>query len=177
VNSDAESAGESTASEALQRWYAAWNAHEVDAIGALMTDDVLYEDPSAPESVMQGRDSVLEYIRAAFTALPDLHLEKLEEWVTPGGAVIASYFKFTGTLTGTLTAPGVPPLAPTNRAIELLGMDRSEIENGRLSRHQIFWDMVDMGRQIGAFPERGSTVDKLSRRAQRLKARQMRRHT
>jgi steroid delta-isomerase-like uncharacterized protein len=168
-------ARESAATDALRRWYAAWNAHDVDAIGALMTDGVRYEDPSAPESVMHGTRAVLEYVRAAFAAIPDLRLEKLEEWVSPGGAVIASYFRFSGTLTGSLTAPGLPSLAPTNRSIELLGMDRSEIEDGRLSRHQIFWDMVDLGRQIGAFPQRGGALDKLSRRAQHLEALRMRR--
>jgi hypothetical protein len=54
-------------------------------------------------------------------------------------------------------------------------MDRSEIRDGRLSRHQIFWDMVEFGRQIGAFPKRGSRGEKLSRQLQRLTARRMRR--
>ena len=36
---------ENVASETLTRWYEAWNAHDVDAISALTTDDVRYEDP------------------------------------------------------------------------------------------------------------------------------------
>jgi steroid delta-isomerase-like uncharacterized protein len=165
---------ENVASEALARWYEAWNAHDVDAIGALMTDDVRYEDPSAPAAVMQGRGPVEQYVRAAFTGIPDLHLEKLEEWVTPGGGVITSWFRFTGTFRAPLTAPGLPPLAPTGLPIELFGMDRSEMRDGKLARHQIFWDMVELGRQIGAFPARGSRAEKLSRRLQHLAARRMR---
>jgi hypothetical protein len=53
-------------------------------------------------------------------------------------------------------------------------MDRSEIRDGKLARHQIFWDMVELGRQIGAFPTRGSRAEKLSRRLQHLAARRMR---
>lgn len=49
-----------------------------------MTEDVHYEDPAAPAPLMNGRRPVEEYIRTAFTAIPDLHLEKLEEWITPG---------------------------------------------------------------------------------------------
>ena len=153
---DAGSSGEAAASEGLLRWCEAWNAHDVEAISALMTDDVRYEDPSAPAAVMHGRAQVEQYVRAAFAAIPDLHLDKLEVWVTPGGGVISSWFRFSGTFRAPLTAPGLPPFAPTDRSIELFGMDRSEIKDGRLARHQIFRDMVELGRQIGAFPPRGT---------------------
>jgi SnoaL-like domain len=166
---------EQVARETLARWYEAWNAHDVNAISALMTGDVRYEDPSAAMAVMRGRAPVEQYAGAAFDAISDLHLEKLEEWVTPGGGVIASWFRFRGTFTASLTAPGLPPLAPTGLPVELFGMDRSEIREGKLARHQIFWDMVEFGRQIGAFPKRGTRAERLSRNLQQLTARRMRR--
>ena len=175
AGSGGTAAAENVASESLARWYEAWNAHDVDAVSALMTDDVRYEDPSAPAAVMHGRAQVEEYVRAAFAAIPDLHLDKLEEWVTPGGGAIASWFRFWGTFRVPLTAPGLPPLAPTGLPIEVFGMDRSEIRDGKLARHQIFWDVVELGRQIGAFPKRGSRWEKLSRQLQHLTARRMRR--
>jgi steroid delta-isomerase-like uncharacterized protein len=167
--------GEGVAAEALARWYEAWNAHDVEAISALMTEDVRYEDPSAPAAVMHGRAQVEQYARAGFAAIPDLHLDKLEEWVTPGGGVIASSFRFSGTFKAALIQPGMPTLAPTGRSMELFGMDRSEIRDGKLARHQIFWDMLEFGRQIGAFPPRGSRSEKLTLRLQPLIARRMRR--
>ena len=163
------------ATDALARWYEAWNAQDVDAVSALITDDVRYEDPAAHANVLEGRQAVEEYVRAAFRGLPDLRLEKLEEWVSPGGGVIASYFRITATFTGVAEAPGLPPLAPTNGRIELLGMDRREIRDGRLARHQIFWDTGELGRQIGAIPPRGSAMERISRRLQHLAARRMRR--
>jgi hypothetical protein len=166
---------EAKASEALARWYEAWNKHDVEAISALMTDDVRYEDPSAPAAVMHGREPVEQYARAGFAGIPDLKLEKLEEWVTPGGGVISSWFRFSGTFRGALTAPGLPPFAPTGQLLEMFGMDRSEIRDGRLARHQIFWVRVELGRPTGAFPARGSAGEKLSRRLQHLTAARMRR--
>lgn len=166
---------EAAARDTLRRWYDAWNAHDVEAISALMTEDVRYEDPSAPSPVLDGRPAVEEYVRAAFAAIPDLRLDKLEEWVTPGGAVISSYFRFSGTFRAPLTAPALPPLAPTGGRLEILGMDRSEIRDGRLARHQIFWDMVDLGRQLAAFPPRGSRAERLSRRLQHFASRRLRR--
>jgi predicted ester cyclase len=165
---------EAAASSTLARWYEAWNAHDVNAISELMTYNVRYEDPSAPAALMRGRDPVEQYVRSAFSAIPDLHLEKLEEWVTPGGGAIASWFRFSGTFRAPLTAPGLAPLAPTGKPIDLFGMDRSEIREGRLARHQIFWDMVELGRQVGAFPARGSVAENLTRRLQHLAARRMR---
>jgi len=107
--------------------------------------------------------------------MPDLHLEKLEEWVSQGDLVIASYFRITGTFSGALRAPGLPALSPTNGQIDMLGMDRSEVRDGRLARHQIFWDMGGLGRQMGLLPPRGSALEKISRRLQPLTARRVRR--
>lgn len=160
----------------LARWYGAWNAHDIDAISALLTDDVRYEDPAAPADVLQGRGAVEAYVRSAFNGIPDLHLEKLEEWVSDGGQVIASYFRFAGTFTGAAETPGLPALAPTNGRLALLGMDRSEIRDGtHVARHQIFWDTTELGRQMGLVPPRNSSMEKLSRRLQHVTARRMRR--
>jgi steroid delta-isomerase-like uncharacterized protein len=166
---------ESAASDALARWYEAWNAHDVDAISALMTDDVKYEDPAAASPIMHGRAAIEQYVRSAFAGIPDLVLEKLEEWVTPGGDVIASYFRFSGTFAAKLTAPGLPPLTPTGGRVEMLGMDRSEIRDGQLARHQIFWDIAELSRQLGALPQRGSRAERIARHLQRLTARRLRR--
>ena len=78
------SALEQRARDLLHRWYDAWNAHDVGAISALMTDDVAYEDPGATEPVTRGRAPVEAWARTAFRAVPDMHLELLEEWVSPG---------------------------------------------------------------------------------------------
>jgi steroid delta-isomerase-like uncharacterized protein len=169
-----KAANEQLASELLTRWYDAWNRHDVSGISALMTDDVRYEDPAAPAAVMHGTFPVEQYATAAFAAIPDLHLDKLEEWVTPGGEVIASWFRFCGTFRAPMTAPNLPPLAPTGLSLELFGMDRSEIRDGKLARHQIFWDIAELSRQIGAFPQRGTRAERFSRRLQHLGARRLR---
>ena len=166
---------DAAACQTLDRWYAAWNAHDVPAIAALVTDDIRYEDPTAAEPVMHGRAAVEAWATVMFAAMPDLHLERLDTWVTTGGAVIASAFGFTATPRGALVAPGLPPLAATNTPIKLLGMDRSELRDDRLARHQIYVDTADAGRQLGAFPPSGGPLDKISRRAQHLVAARMRR--
>jgi ketosteroid isomerase-like protein len=79
VSLDVErSSPEQAASDLLRRWYAAWNAHDVDAISALMTDDVLYEDPGATEPLTRGREPVEDWARTAFRAVPDMHLASFQ---------------------------------------------------------------------------------------------------
>ena len=46
--------GEAAASDALERWSAAWNAHDATAILAPATEDIRYEDSIGPEPVMHG---------------------------------------------------------------------------------------------------------------------------
>jgi len=125
----------------LRRWYDAWNAHDVEAISALMTDDVSYEDPSAPADVLHGRSAVEEYVRAAFACIPDLRLEKLEEWVTPGGSVISSYFRFSGTFRGPLAgarvaAPGADGWTPRGL------WDGSQRDQGGAACATSWWNSV-----------------------------------
>ena len=137
-----------------------------------MTADVLYEDPGATEPSTRGRAPVEAWARTAFRAVPDMHLELLEEWVSPGGGVIASYFHFTATGTGPLDPPG---LAPTNTRYDTYGMDRSEIRDGLVSRHQIFWDIAERSRAAGVLPGRGSLGERLAVRLQHVTAWRMRR--
>ena len=151
--------------------YAAWNAHDPSAIAALVTDDILYEDPGATEPQMRGRAATEAWARTALRGVPDMHLEKLEEWVSPGGSVISSYFRFTATLTGPIDPPGI---APTGQALHSMGMDRSELRNGLVSRHQIFWDIQDRARQVGLAPARGSLLERAGFKLQHLTARRMR---
>jgi hypothetical protein len=139
-----------------------------------MVEDVRYEDPAAPEPAMFGRRAVEAYMHSAFRSLPDLHLDKLEEWTTPGGGIIASYFRITATFKGPLAYTGRPTVAPTGGRIEALGMDRSEIRDGLVARHQIFWDQAEVGRQVGLLPPRGSVGERIATGIQNLTARRVR---
>lgn len=166
---------EAVASATLARWYRAWSDHDVDAVVELVTEDVVYEDPSAQTKVLFGRRALAGYARSALTAVPDLQLELLEEWIGPGGAASVSHFRMTGTFSAPFKTPGLTAYAPTDRPIDICGMNRSQITGSRIRRHQTFWNMADLGHQIAALPSRGSTLDKLVRQIQHLTARRVRR--
>jgi hypothetical protein len=87
-------------------------AHDPDAIVACLTERAVLEDPTAPESAYRGSEAIADWARSVFVASPDFNLELLEEWVSPGGETMTTYFKGPGTCSGPLEPPG---LAPTKR--------------------------------------------------------------
>jgi predicted ester cyclase len=111
------------------------------------------------KAALLGHDNVRVYLDVALRAVPDLRIEMREKWVSPGGLVIASSFDFCATFSGPLSYPGFASLAPTGRTVAISGIDRSEIRDGRLARHQIFWDGSDFGRQVGLLPARNSRME------------------
>ena len=62
-------------------WVRAWNAHDVEAVLAHFSDDVLFTSPVAaqvlPESggVVRGKEALRHYWTTALAARPDLHFE------------------------------------------------------------------------------------------------------
>jgi ketosteroid isomerase-like protein len=61
-----------------ERWYAAWNAHDIEAILALYDEDVEFSSPYiaalgfAPDGIIEGRDNLRHYFAKALARAPDL---------------------------------------------------------------------------------------------------------
>ena len=162
---------ERAAAQLMERWYAAWSARDSGAIAACLTQDAVLEEPSG---AYRGHDAILDWARSVFRSSADFHLEMLDAWITPGGAVMATYFKATGTFTGPYDPPG---FAPTNGRIEFEGMDRNEIRDDRIARHQIFYDTTGVARQMGATPAPGTLGERVGVRMQQLAARRLRKRS
>ena len=156
------------AADLMDRWYAAWCAHEPSAIGACLDRHAILEEPGG---LHRGRNCILDWAVTVFRALPDFHLEMLDAWTSREGAVVATYFRASGTLTGPYDPPG---LAATNAPITFEGMDRNELRGGKIARHQIFYDMTEISRQVGAAPRPGTFGERLTIRIQHLAARRQR---
>jgi hypothetical protein len=64
-----------------EQWVTAWNAHDVEAVLAHFSDDVVFTSPVAarllPETggVVRGKDALRHYWATALAAHPDLHFE------------------------------------------------------------------------------------------------------
>ena len=95
------------------RTYAAWNAHDPDAVAAVFAEDaVVREIGGTGES--RGRAAVRARAAALLTAFPDLRLERLD--LVIDGARHADRWVLTGTHRGELFG-----LAPTGRRVRIEG--------------------------------------------------------
>ena len=150
------------------RYLAAWNDHDATAMAALVTDDVVWEDPVLPEPA-RGVLAVQEFMRASWTGFPDLRFDASEyPHRSVEGDQVAWRWRMRGTMTGPLDPPG---FAPTGRAMEVDGVDLWILRDGRISRYRAFYDMNDVARQLGIVPAPGSAAERGMVALQRLQAR------
>jgi len=149
----------SFASRFLQRLLAAANAHDAEAVAALCSDDVVWEDPAAPQT-LHGRDAVMRFHREImFPALPDTHIELIDgPYLALDGAGVAARLRVSGTMTGPLTPPG---FAPTGGHLTFETAEFSHFKDSLLSRHTVVLNMLDLARQIGAVPQPGTLGDRV----------------
>ena len=82
--------GELTTREAVDRFNAAFNRHDPDAVAALLTEDTVFEDTSpAPDGQrIEGKAGVAAYWRAWFARNPDAQFEAEETIVSGDRAIV-----------------------------------------------------------------------------------------
>jgi steroid delta-isomerase-like uncharacterized protein len=150
------------------RYLAAWNDHDPAAMAALLTDDIVWEDPALPQPA-RGVAAVQEFMRRSWTGFPDLRFDEPESpHRTAAGDQVAWRWRMRGTMTGPLDPPG---FAPTGQAMEVEGVDLWTLRDGRICRYRAFYDMNDVARQLGIAPPAGSRGEKAMVALQRLQAR------
>ncbi|MEY4543999.1 MAG: hypothetical protein RL685_194 [Pseudomonadota bacterium] len=158
----------------LERLHSAVNAHDANAVAALCSESVVWEDPVALEP-LRGRDAVCCFHRdVMFRSLPDVRIELLDgPYLSLDRTRLAARLRIRGTMTGPLEPPG---FAPTGASIEFETAEFSQFEGGLLAHHHVVLDMLALARQIGAMPEAGGLAERCNVWFQRLTALWARRH-
>jgi steroid delta-isomerase-like uncharacterized protein len=142
----------------VQEWTDAWNSHEADRLLALMTDDIVYDDSAWPRQ-MRGHADVREFLKQAWTGLPDMRFEETEgSFPHPTEPKAMFYWRGTATHTGPIDPPG---LKPTGRSVEFEGADFHEYRDGKVCRLRIVFDMADVMRQLGVLPQAGGREERV----------------
>jgi steroid delta-isomerase-like uncharacterized protein len=92
--------------------YAAWNAHDADAVAAVFADDAVIVDNGVGEA--RGREAIRARVAGMLAAFPDLRLDRRSLVVDAGAN--ADEWTLTGTHRGEYFG-----IAPTGRRIEVDG--------------------------------------------------------
>jgi steroid delta-isomerase-like uncharacterized protein len=93
--------------------YAAWNAHDADAVAAVFSDDAVVRE-AGTEAETRGRAPIRERALMLFAAFPDFHLERIA--LVIDGECHADRWVMTGTHHGELFG-----IAPTGRSVRIEG--------------------------------------------------------
>jgi steroid delta-isomerase-like uncharacterized protein len=127
--------------------YAAWNAHDADAVAAVFAPDAEIVDV-ASGAVTRGRDAIRDVALARFRAFPDFSLEKVFLLIDVDDAergANADRWIMRGTHTGEFMG-----LAATGRAVDVQGATFSEFDaDGLVTRDTHYIDLGALLRQLG----------------------------
>ena len=119
------------ATPSLQALLDAFNAHDVDAIMSFFTDDVVFDMPRGPAPGgrrLVGREQARTGIQARLDGIPDISYGDDRHWLC-GDRGVSEW-----TIRGTQS---------TGDPIEVRGCDLLEFVDGKISRKDSFWKIVD----------------------------------
>jgi len=129
--------------EANQATFAAWNAHDPDAVAALFSPDAVVRDIGSPGE-LRGRDAIRERAADLLVAFPDFRLRQLD--LVVGEDANADRWEASGTHSGRFLG-----LEATGRHVSVEGATFTRFDSAGLVVEDVnFWDVATLVAQLGA---------------------------
>jgi steroid delta-isomerase-like uncharacterized protein len=127
----------------VERYLAAFNAHDRDGAGAVLHEDVLYFDATMGDA-QRGRAAAVDNIIGVYLrAMPDLEWVLRSEPIAAGDGV-AYEWTLTGTNTGSWA--GIPA---TNQRVDIKGMSFVRVKDGLIVYKADYFDAATLNKQLG----------------------------
>jgi steroid delta-isomerase-like uncharacterized protein len=130
------------AGDVVDRFWTAYNAHDVEAAIALYAPDGTHHEVTQGKRV-EGHEALRSGLTRFLESFPDARWEEQRRIVAPDGAAIAYR------LTGHLAAP-LGPFKTPGRALDLEGVLTIEHSGGQITATADYWDAATFGRQLQA---------------------------
>jgi steroid delta-isomerase-like uncharacterized protein len=130
--------------EAIERYNAAWNDHDLDAIMAMHAPDMVFENHTAGESA-EGEEAH-SHIGSIFETWPDIEFTTRRLYVNPG--LVVQEWTATATHANTMRR-GDLTAQPTGNTVTWDGLDVIPFEKGLVKRKDVYSDSVSILRQVG----------------------------
>ena len=131
--------------EFIDRYNEAWNAHDVEAIVSMHTDDSVFENHTTGD-VNVGREAIGRAVAGIFAVFPDLSFETRRQYLR--GDLVVQEWTARGTHRGKMTRAAIE-VEPTGRSVEYRGMDVIPIRDGLVARKDVYSDSITLLRQLG----------------------------
>jgi len=130
--------------EAIDRYNAAWNDHDLEAIMAMHAPDMVFDNHTAGESA-EG-ESARAHIGSIFETWPDIEFATRRLYVRNG--LVVQEWTAAATHANTMRR-GDLVAEPTGKRIEWDGLDVIPFEDGLVKRKDVYSDSVSILRQVG----------------------------
>ena len=130
--------------EAMERYNAAWNAHDLDAIMAMHAPGMVFENHTAGESA-QGEE-VRAHIGRIFESWPDIRFEGRRSYFRDG--LVVQEWTATATHSREMRRGDIVA-EPSGHRVEWKGLDVIPFEHGLIKRKTVYSDSVTILRQVG----------------------------
>jgi steroid delta-isomerase-like uncharacterized protein len=134
----------------VRRYFAAWDACDLDALDDLIADD--YIDHAAYAGEAPGREGVKAFFVLWRTAFPDFS-STIEDQIAEGDKVVTRW-----TLHGTHRGD-YHGIAPTGRRVTMPAISIARIAGGKIVEEWYLGDELGLLRQIGGIPESGAAAE------------------
>jgi steroid delta-isomerase-like uncharacterized protein len=118
---------------------------DLEALKALYAPDAVADTPD--EGTIRGRDEIAAYLAEFAAAFPDAQWEPLHKHEVGATAVDEGYF--VGTNTGPMTGPNGETIPATGKRVRARECDIATVENGAITSHRFYFDMMDWLEQLG----------------------------
>lgn len=133
------------ARDVMDRATEAYFAKDLDTLRALYVPDVVATTPDA--GPLNGIDALMEWNNTLDEAFPDLRYELTA--AHEAGDCAIDQGDVIGTHTGPLRLPDGGSIEPTGRQVRMRTVDIATIRDGKIVRHDFYFDQLDMLVQLG----------------------------
>ena len=130
----------------FNEWIAAHQAHDLDKLLALVSDDVTIK--SAAGGAMppaKGKEEARVHWQTIYNTFPDMRMEAVD--VTGEGDRIVAEIEHGGTMQGNMAGR-----EPTGKSYRVQGAFRMDFFEGKIRSILSYWDTGSMARQLGLIP-------------------------
>ncbi len=148
----------------LEDYTKAWNDHDLDAVVARLTEDVVWDHPFTIEP-LRGRAAARADLAETYRSFPDLHFPVEDSRIYVGDDHASAVG--TWTLVGTMAGPA-RGAEPTGRTVRIAGVVTYRFRDGLISEQTIVYDGLEFSRQLGLLPSEKSLTLKALLELQRL---------
>ncbi len=140
--------------EMFEKGTDAFNRHDIEEMGELLTDDVRVKSPGVGE--VRGKPSVKAFYKSWVDAFPDARVEIKAVTCTDDMAIEEGVF--TGTHRDALHGPG-GDIPPTGRNVRVDYIQIARYRGDKVSAFNLIFDRLEMLEQLGVGPsaEAGAT--------------------